>query len=68
MARSAFKMDIHAACQCGHENMVHDAVRGCYIAGCFCKTYEKYDPPREPRPKIIKTLDREDPKLFEVEL
>ena len=67
MARSPFNVKAHMRCECGHENMLHDSVVGCYIAGCFCKSYDKYDPPREPRAKIVKTLDREDPKLFEVE-
>lgn len=61
-----FKNDIHQRCECGHENMIHDSVRGCYIAGCFCKQYEAFIPERELRAKTVKTLDKTDPKLFEV--
>lgn len=46
--------------------MIHDSVRGCYIAGCFCKEYEAFVPEREPKAKTVKTLDKTDPKLFEV--
>ena len=58
-------------CTCGHVKLHHGSgaygsTLDCGIEGCECRRFVEYTEPREPRPKTVKPLDRDDPKMFEV--
>jgi hypothetical protein len=58
----------HARCICGHEKIVHVGYSECWVKGCRCREFTKSEPPPPERIQRVKTLDRSEPKLFEVEL
>jgi hypothetical protein len=58
-------------CDCGHIKLNHEhevdklGNLPCGIIGCPCTNFDKYIEPHEPR-QPVKTLDRNDPKLFDL--
>lgn len=62
-------MNPSSRCGCGHIKMHHGTGRyglDCAVVGCQCGAFVEYVEQREPRAKPVRTLDREDPKMFEV--
>ena len=63
-----------AVCECGHDKPSHGtglAMYGshdfaCAIIGCRCSAFELEVVPKVSRPRVVKTLDKDEPKLFEV--
>lgn len=59
---------------CNHQHLIHgngskahNFSTECAIAGCGCGVFIPQPAVvREPRVPVVRTLDREDPKLFEV--
>lgn len=64
----------HSICTCGHQRMEH-AVHASYGLGkgdcayvnCPCEGFQLAPlPPKPPKAPVIRTLDKTEPKLFEV--
>jgi hypothetical protein len=63
-----------AVCECGHDKPTHGtglAVYGshdyaCTIVACNCKVFELEVVPKVSRPRVVKTLDKDEPKLFDI--
>lgn len=63
-----------ARCVCGHDKPSHGTGLKeygspdyrCAIVGCECERFELEIVAKVSRPKIVKTLDRPEPKLFDV--
>lgn len=70
-----------APCTCGHRHNEHENKVGkdaqgrptldigdaeCAWMGCLCEAFSEAPPEREPRAPRVKTLDRDEPKLFAI--
>lgn len=64
-----------ARCVCGHDKPSHGTGLkmygskdfACAIVGCRCKRFDLEPAPKQTRARIVKTLDKDEPKMFEVE-
>ena len=64
-----------ARCVCGHDKPSHGTGLkmygsdnlACAIVGCECEAFELEVVPKQTRAKIVRTLDKDEPKMFEVE-
>ena len=63
-----------SVCECGHDKPTHGTGLkkfgsndyACIMMGCECKHFELAPVPKVSRPRVVKTLDKDEPKLFDI--